>query len=401
MLRFACFVTLILVHPVSAQSASNATFKRWLTNDLWPQAAAAGVSRRTFDSATKGLTLDRGIPDLAGSKPKNQRQSEFRAPGQYFPQRSLNSLAKTGAGLLRKHRSTLARITKRTGVPGPIIVAIWGRESGFGRVKLPKNAIRALATSAFMGRRKDLFRLELIAALNIIDKGHVSASQMRSSWAGALGQPQFLPSKFFDYAVDEDGDGRRDIWNSVPDTLGSIGNYLAKFGWQRGRDWGYEAIVPESVSCSLGGPDQGRMFTKWAQAGVKRVAGRGFPKIELNGTGYLLFPGGRYGPTFVTTPNFYVLKRYNESDVYALFVGHLADRMAGGRSFVTPWQKLPSFSRSEVQTMQKKLVKLGYDVGSADGLVGYKTRNAIGAWQAKNGRRATCFPDAKLVRQLR
>ncbi len=406
MFRFAA-ITIALLHilltPTQsvAQSTSDRAFQRWLAEDVWPAAQKAGISRKTFSAATKDLTPDRTIPDLAGSKSGKQRQSEFRAPGRYFSQRSINGLAKTGAGLLRRHRSVLSRITKRTGVPGPVIVAIWGRESGFGRVKLPKNAIRALATSAFMGRRKELFRAEFIAALNIVEKGHVSAGQMRSSWAGALGQPQFLPSKFFDYAVDEDGDGRRDIWGSVPDTLGSIGNYLAKFGWQRGRDWGYEAVVPQAVSCSLGGPDQGRKFKKWIADGVKRVSGKPFPRIELNGTGYLLFPGGRYGPTFLVTPNFYVLKKYNESDVYALFVGHLADRMVGGRRFATAWQELPSFSRSSVQAMQEKLVAMGYDVGGADGLVGYKTRNAIGLWQLKNNLRATCFPSAKLVRELK
>ncbi len=397
------FAALIVTFTLTMQAdaRSQAKFERWIVKDLWPEAKTAGISKRTFDTAMRGLKLDLTMPDLAGAKAKKPRQSEFRAPGRYFNQKSISGLAQRGSAHIRKWSKTLARIEKRTGVPRGIIVAIWGRESGFGRVKMPKNAIRSLATSAYAGRRKKLFRSELIAALRIVDEGHVSARAMGSSWAGALGQPQFLPTKFFEYAVDEDGDGRRDIWNSVPDTLGSIANYLAKFGWQRGRDWGFEATVPARISCALGGPDQGRKIADWAAMGVKRVSGRAFPRHELKSKGYLLFPGGRYGPAFVTTPNFYVLKKYNESDVYALFVGHLADRTSGGKAFRTEWQKLPSFGRQEVKTMQLKLVKKGYDVGGADGLIGYKSRNAIGLWQAKNGLQPTCFPDRKLIRAVK
>ena len=385
----------------SANAQSQKGFERWLTTDLWPEAQRQGISRKTFNRATKGLKFDPRMPDLANAKPKKNSQSEFRAPGRYFNQNSIRLLAARGAERVKKWNKVLTRIEKRTGVPKRIIVAIWGRESGFGQVKMPKNAIRSLATSAYAGRRKELFRKELIAALRIVDQGHVTANQMGSSWAGALGQPQFLPSKFFEYAVDEDGDGKRDIWNSVPDTLGSIGNYLAKFGWKRGRDWGFEVLVPQTVSCAFGGPDQGRNISAWEQFGVNRIAGKKFPRHERKATGYLLFPGGRYGPAFVTTPNFYVLKKYNESDLYALFGGHLADRMAGGKPFETPWQKLPSFNRSAVKSMQEKLIAKGYDVGGADGLIGYKSRNAIGLWQQKNGRTPTCFPDRELMKAIR
>lgn len=399
------FAGLIFLASLSLATPSHAlsqkAFSTWLKNDLRPQAMKAGISVKTFDLATKRLKIDSKMPDLANAKSTKQRQSEFRAPGRYFNQKSISTLAKLGAARVKKWQKVLAKIEKRTGVPRHIIVAIWGRESGFGRVKMPKNAIRSLATSAFAGRRKKLFRRELIAALKIIDQGHVTANQMGSSWAGALGQPQFLPSKFFEYAVDEDGDGRRNIWTSVPDTLGSIGNYLAKHGWQRGRDWGFEVSVPSSVSCSYGGPDQGRAIQDWANAGVTRINKRKFPNHELKAKGYLLFPGGRYGPSFATTPNFYVLKKYNESDVYALFVGHLADRMAGGKPFVTAWKKLPGFNRSQVKSMQEKLIRKGYDVGGADGLIGYKSRNAIGKWQGKMGLAATCFPDRKLIKSIR
>ncbi|MFD0917616.1 lytic murein transglycosylase [Pseudahrensia aquimaris] len=399
MIRLLLTFTLIACTPATA--ASNPGFQSWLEKSLWPEAKRSGIARATFDMAFKGITFDPKMPELKSAAPKRQTQSEFRAPEGYFNQRSIDRLAKQGAALEKRWRDTLARIEKRTGVPRRIILAIWGRESVYGTFKMPKNAIRSLATSAYAGRRSELFKGELIAALRIIQEGHISAKAMGSSWAGALGQPQFLPSKFFDYAVDEDGDGKRDIWNSVPDTLGSIANYLAKFGWQRGRDWGFEVTIPASVSCSLGGPDQGRKIAGWAGMGIERVSGRPFPKIELANTGYLLFPAGRYGPTFVTTPNFYVLKQYNESDLYALFVGHLADRMAGGKAFRGRWQDLPSYTRAEVKRMQDVLVAQGYDVGGADGLIGYKSRNAIGKWQNKVGRAATCFPSRETIKAIR
>ncbi|MEM7300167.1 MAG: lytic murein transglycosylase [Pseudomonadota bacterium] len=401
-------VSISLAGPAAAVNKSKAEqqFRQWQSNVLWPKAKKAGVSRRTFQAALKGVKLDWSMPEIVPpgtrkSPPKKQYQSEFRQPGAYFNQRSLNILAQRGGAQIKRFAKTLTRIEKKYGVPKEIIVAIWGRESGFGRVKMPKNAVAALATSAFMGWRKELFERELIAALKIIDKGHISAKAMGSSWAGALGQPQFLPSKFGTYAVDFDGDGKRNIWTSAPDTLASIANYLARHGWQSGRDWGFEARIPASLSCSFGGPDQDRTIGAWNKKGAKRISGRAFPANEMRGKGYLLFPAGRFGPTFVTTPNFYVLKAYNESDLYALFVGHLADRMRGGGAFKTKWQKLPTFSRAAVKSMQDRLIAQGYDVGGADGLVGYKTRTAIGMWQEKQGQKATCFPSRALVKRLR
>jgi len=395
-------VLLLCLVPAQAQSTSDAAFRAWLSKDLWPRAKSAGISRNTFVLATKGLTPDRSMPDLAIAKPKKQRQSEFRAMGRYFNETSLKRLTAKGRFLKKKWRKTLARIEKRTGVPANIVLAIWARESGYGTGKMPKNAIRALATSAFMGRRKALFGVELIAALRILQEGHVERRQMGSSWAGALGQPQFLPSKFFDYAVDEDKDGRRDIWNSVPDTLGSIANYLQKFGWQRGRGWGQQVNIPKKVSCSLGGPQGERTLGYWIKQGIAPRSSARFRAKHKNKPTYLLFPEGHSKkPVFIVTPNFYVLKKYNESDAYALFVGHLADRIGGGSALAGKWQNKFSFNRADVRRMQQKLVKLGYDVGGADGLVGWKTRNAIGLWQTANGRPSTCFPNTRLMRELR
>ena len=354
----------------------------------------------------KGVKLNWKLPDLRppgsdDSVPKVQRQSEFSSPARYFKQSSLNNLVATGRKHLARWSKTLDAIEKRYGVPRRIIIAIWGRESAFGRASIPHYAIRSLATQAFMGRRKQFFEAEFLAALQILQQGHISTRAMKSSWAGAMGHPQFLPTKYLQHAVDFDGDGKRDIWNSVPDSLASIANFLRAAGWQPGRDWGFEAVIPQNISCALEGPEQGRRISKWVGYGAKRVKDRKFPASELKRTGFLLMPAGRAGPAYIATKNFYVLKAYNESDLYALFIGHLADRFGKNAPFVGKWAKVSGFNRLEVQKMQNRLIAKGYDVGGADGLVGFKTRTAIGSWQEKNGLKPTCFPDARLIRAIR
>jgi membrane-bound lytic murein transglycosylase B len=225
---------------------------------------------------------------------------------------------------------------------------------------------------------------------------------MRSSWAGALGQPQFMPSSYLEYAVDFDRNGHPDIWNSVPDTLASIAAYLNRAGWVTGRDWGFEVTVPASVSCALEGPDRGKRISDWERLGIKRVSGKPFPDHEARSEGYLLMPAGRHGPAFIVTPNFYVLKEYNESDLYALFVGHAGDRIQwGDKRFSASWGGTDTMLRSDIAKMQRAMEKLGYDVGGADGLPGYRTRRSIGDWQAKHGREPTCFPSNELIRAIR
>ncbi len=398
------------IAPLAAQQVDRKTvekqFRRWLADSIWPEARSAGVTRRTFDAALSGVSLDWSLPDLSPPgapkrPPRVYSQAEFRSPGRYFKESSLNTLVKLGRQRLDKWRDTLSAIERRYGVPRRIVVAIWGRESGYGRARIPHNAVRVLATEAFMGRRKGLFRPELLAVLRVVQDGHIPLSRLKSSRFGALGQPQFLPSKFLQYAVDFDGDGRRDIWRSVPDTLASIANYLRAHGWQPGRDWGFESRIPGNVSCALEGPDKGALIRDWVRSGVKRVSGRPFPASELDKKGYLLMPAGRAGPAYIATENFYVLKKFNESDLYALFIGHLADRYGANRRFVGSWSAVKGFSRRDVQAMQKRLESRGVNVGGADGLVGFRTRVAIGEWQTANGQRPTCFPNAGLLRRIR
>jgi lytic murein transglycosylase len=405
----AMLLVMLMGGPALAQSRAetDAQFARWLTQTIKPLAAQAGVSDATFTRALGGVTPDWDIPGLVppGSgqdTPREQQQAEFRSPERYFNAKSIAGLTSTGRRLAERHARTLKAVEQRYGVPGRIVLAIWGRESGFGAAKIPHDVFRVLATKAFMSTRPELFQGELIAALQIAQSGEVSADAMKSSWAGAMGQPQFLPSSYLKYAVDFDGDGRKDIWNSVPDTLASIANYLAQFGWQAGRDWGYEVVLADTVSCAEEGPDKRRSVAEWEAQGVFRVTGRPFPQVELNREANLVLPAGRNGPEFLVTPNFYALKAYNESDLYALFVGHVGDRIAGSNAgFITAWNPVDSLLRSDVAAMQRGLERQGYDVGGADGLPGFRTRRSIGDWQVKNGRAETCFPDSGLVKALR
>ncbi|MVO15453.1 lytic murein transglycosylase [Parasedimentitalea huanghaiensis] len=381
-------------------------FQGWLKQTVWPQAKAKGVSRRTFDNAFKGVTLNWKLPDLVppGTQPqtpKRQRQAEFGSPGKYFNRGSIDGATSVGRQMMQRHASALAKVEQDTGVPGRIILAIWGRESGYGRVSIPHDVFQVLGTKGFMSTRADYFTKELVAALMIAQAGHAPESAMKSSWAGALGQPQFMPTNFLEYAADGDGDGRADIWGSEADTIASIGTYLDRHGWVSGRDWGFEVTVPSSVSCTLEGPDQGQSIAKWEKMGITRVSGRPFPKHELKGEGYLLMPAGRSGPAFIVTPNFYVLKEYNKSDLYALFVGHVGDRIQYGvGDFSARWGAVGGLYRSDVAVMQRALEGQGHDVGGADGLPGFKTRRSIGRWQEGTGRAATCFPEASMKSAL-
>ncbi|MBZ9754873.1 lytic murein transglycosylase [Mesorhizobium sp. ESP6-5] len=402
----AALLAVFLTIPASAAKIDD-QFRAWLQTDLWPDAKAKGVSKQTFDAAFSGVKPNLKLPDLVmpGEKPKTpqkQHQAEFGSPGAYFAEKTVRAVTSGGRAREAANARTLASIEKRYGVPGEILLAIWGRETGFGAAKMPYDAFEVLGTKAFMSTKKDFFRTELLAALEIVERGLAPVGAMKSSWAGALGQPQFMPTSFLKHAVDFDGDGRVDIWNSTPDVLASIANYLVHYGWVRGRSWGFEVMVPQSVSCSLEGPDQGKKIAQWAAMGIERVGGKAFPASELKAEGFLLMPAGRSGPTFIATPNFYVLKEYNTSDLYALFIGHGADRIAhGDQNFTGDWGPVGDLHRSDIAALQRALEAKGYDVGSADGLPGFKTRRSIGRWQEKNGQAATCFPDAGLVAALK
>jgi lytic murein transglycosylase len=400
----ASFHLPVLAAP--SKAAVEGQFENWVQTELRPEAEKNGISARTFQAAFTGIELNWDLPDLAPPgfpppKERKQTQAEFSSPGPYFNEDRLQRLAATGRGFASQYASTLKRIERTYGVPGSIVLAIWGRETGFGAAKIPNSAIEVLATKAFMSTRKDMFRVELIAALHILDGGDVTPADFKSSWAGALGQPQFMPTSYLKYAVDFDGDGHRNIWTSVPDTLASIANYLVKKGWQRDRDWGFEVTIPAAVSCAQEGPDLAKPLSHWASLGIDRISGNGFPSAETKAEGMMLVPAGRDGPEFIVTPNFYIIKEYNNSDLYALYIGNLADRIAyGSGAFQGAWGDVGKMLRSDVAAMQKALERQGYDVGGSDGLPGYKTRRSIGQWQERNGMTPTCYPEASMIGKL-
>ncbi len=374
----------------------DAQFRQFLNTQIVPAARKAGVSKATLDRELAGLTPDTSLPGLVGpggkgAPPKINFQAEFRSPARYFRDSQFNSLVPGGRRLMKRHSGTLAKIEARYGVPKRIILAIWARESGYGGAKIPHDALRVVATQAFMGQRPEFFKGEVIAALKILQNGDVSRKAMRSSWGGAMGQPQFLPSSYLKYAVDFDGDGRRNIWTSEVDTMASIANYLSAHGWKKGRDWGYEVTLPDTISCTREGPDNRQKISVFVREGVRRVSGRPFPEHEISRPGNILLPAGRYGPAFIATENFYVIKEYNESDTYALFVGHLADRYGSNKAFNAGWKPMKETTRGAVRNLQQRLEGLGHDVGGADGLIGFKTRRSIGKDQEKNGFFATCW----------
>ena len=381
-------------------SAADPAFHAWI-DALWPDAQAFGISRKTFDTATAGVEPDLSLPDLdVPGRPAPQReQPEFvLRPADYLKDASLARLAGEGRKLLTEFGKTLDAIEQRFGVPPTVVLAIWGRESGFSRGYRPgNNAIRVLATQAYLGRRKDVFRQELLFALKMVEDGEVKLSEMRSSWAGAMGLTQFLPSEFYKYAVDFDGDGKKDIWRSVPDALASAAQQLVGKGWQRGTRWAYEVRAPQGVDCTIGVPEVTRPLGDWLKQGFVPAYGRKPTAAELNEPASLLLPEGTYGPAFLTLKNYYVIKEYNFSDLYVLFVGHLSERISDPRRFETPWSKNTQLRTAQVETMQRTLTKLGLYKDKIDGKAGMLTRAALGAYQKANRLKVDCWPTAAVL----
>jgi lytic murein transglycosylase len=399
---FACAGLLLAATP--ALPAPDLKFDHWLES-LWPQAQSKGVSRKTFTAAIHGLQPDLSLPDLDLPSRKGQQprgQAEFvQTPADYIRESSIARLAERGKKLSAEHRATLTAIERRFGVPANVILAIWGRETAYGSHRLPHNAIRVLATQAYLGRRKEMFREELIYAFKILEEGHVSLANMRSSWGGAMGLTQFLPSEFFKHAVDFDGDGRRNIWTSVPDALASAAQQLVNKGWKRDQRWAYEVRVPANVDCSIGVPEVKQKVGEWLQRGFTPTQGRRPSQHELDEPASLLQPEGTYGPSFLTLNNYFVIKEYNFSDLYVLFVGHLSDRISDPRPFATPWSKNTQLRSRQVETMQNTLAKLGLYKDKIDGKAGMLTRSALGHYQKANRLKVDCWPTAAVLDHMR
>ncbi|HZP77687.1 MAG TPA: lytic murein transglycosylase [Pseudolabrys sp.] len=382
--------------------AADPEFQQFL-QALWPEAQAKGVSREVFDAAIKDLEPDLTLPDLIipGRVEAQPPQAEFvQPPSAYLKEATFDRLTAKGRALAVQHKATLDRIEKEFGVPGPIVLAIWGRETDYGSYKVGRDVVRVLATQAYLGNRKDMFRDELIIAFKMLQDG-VPRAQMRSSWGGAMGFVQLMPSEYYLYGTDFDGDGRIDIFNSVPDSLAAAAKQLVVKGWHAGTPWAYEVRAPANADCSVGSPDHALPMAEWLKRGFVPVYGRKLSTAELAEDVSLLQPEGSYGPAFLITRNYHVLKGYNPSDLYVLFVGHLADRISDPRPFATPWSKTDQLRSTDVQAMQRVLSERGFYKDKIDGKAGMFTRAALGAYQKANGLKVDCWPTPALLGAMR
>lgn len=368
----AVLAALLLVQavPARAQDQSFAAF----TAELWTDAQAKAITRATFDTALKGVTPDQRV--IAATK----RQPEYGKPvGDYVSAIVSNRRIADAQLKAREWAKTFDAVEKKFEVERWVLLALWGMESDFGTEKDRWDVFRSLATLAYVKYRDPYFRNELLVAMQIMQNSRLPREKMVSSWAGAMGQTQFMPSNFVDYAIDFSGDGRADIWSNVPDVLASTANYLRKWKWNPALPWGFEVTVPKSFDYMRSRAN----YTEWEALGVRRADGKQFPS---SGQGILFFPSGADGPGFIVTENFDVLKEYNNSDAYAIAVGHLADRIHGGGLIKAAWPKDDrQLSRDARIALQRKLSALGYKVNEFEGHIDFDLRDNIRAEQKKLG----------------
>jgi membrane-bound lytic murein transglycosylase B len=384
-------------HPLmtaEAIRAAAANFPACL-EALWPEAARRGVGREVFEAQTAGLTPDLRIMDLLDAQP------EFtKAIWDYLDLLVSEDRIRNGRAMLATHRAVFDAVEKAYGVDRYVITAIWGVESNYGIQGGTRPVIRSTATLACVGRRQDYFREEFLSALEILSHGDVTAAHLQGSWAGAFGPTQFMPTSFKKYAVDFDGDGRRDVVDSVPDLIASTANNLKKDGWMTGQTWGYEVVVPERFNFMLA--DRAKVMTmqEWSRAGISRPGGKAFPRADDRA--YLLVPAGAQGPGFLMLQNFRVIMKYNPSEAYALAIGYLADRMRGSEPLVQAWPRYERvLTRDERLELQQQLAGHGFDVGTPDGQLGGRTRAALRQFQAQIGVVADGFASAAVLERLR
>ncbi|MCJ2035227.1 lytic murein transglycosylase [Methylobacterium sp. J-068] len=358
---------------------------------LRPDAEARGIAPRTFEAAFAGVTGP--DPDVLA---RTRKQGEFARPvWDYLVGAVSTRRIALGQAKAARLAATLSAIEARYGVPRWVVLAFWGVESDFGASAGSVPTVRALATLAEARFRGTLFRDELLAALTILERGDITPARMTGSWAGAMGQVQFLPSSFLAHAVDFDGDGHRDIWNSEPDALGSIASYLKALGWNPALSWGYEVVLPAGFDLAR----YRENLSAFARRGVRRTDGKALPEA---GVASLFLPGGLGGPVFLITDNFEVIRAYNTSDSYALAVGHLADRLGGAPTLAAPWpDKAPRLDKAGLQALQAGLAERGLYAGEADGRAGPKLREAVRRYQIAEGLPADGYATPALLERLR
>ncbi len=400
---FAALLSACLIPAALAGTPSVEGFRAWIAT-FRATALEKGIRPSVYNSVTRGLTPDFSLPDLDMPSKRQPDQPEFvRTPEQYLSEKTLANLGEQGRRLFAQYKDTLLAIKKTYRIDPYILLAVWGRETAFGTYAhdLHYNALQVLATLAYAGNRRELFERQFIDALRMVQEGVIAPQDMKSSWAGAMGLVQFMPEDYFKYAVDQDGDGKKDIWHSVPDALASLAKNLQGINWNYEHPWGFEVRAPATVDCSLGYLDVRKPVSEWAKMGIVPLGGREFPPDVLTWEASLLQPAGIFGPAFLTFDNFQVIREYNKSDLYALFVGNLADRVRGGGAFSQPWQRIVQVPTSDVEFMQKRLTNLGLYSDTIDGKAGGRTRAAVGAYQKRVGLPQTCWPTAEIVAHLK
>lgn len=368
--------------------------------EFWPRANAAGISSNTYWAALGNFEPDPSI------LPRASNQAEFVRPiWDYLDTMVSQSRIESGLAQLPQWGGLLAQLEAHYGVSRYVILAVWGMESAYGAVldnhNIVKPTIRSLATLAYMGGSRQRYgETQLIAALKILQRGDITLDRMIGSWAGAMGHTQFIPTTFEAYAVDWDGDGRRDIWTSPVDALASTAAYLSAMGWREGETWGYEVRLPANFDYRLADAAGEQSIAYWQNHGVMRANGSAFPRPNDRAT--LWVPAGANGPAFLLLPNFRVIKRYNNADSYALAVGHLADRLHGFGPFIQEWPRGERpLNENERYELQQLLARLGHYGGAIDAIVGNGTREAIRQYQRSTGLVADGYASDRLLQHLR
>ena len=391
---FSFLFCLLAALSLEAKAEPTGDFQTWL-HGVRQEALGRGVSQPILDAALGGIEPIPKVLEL------DQRQPEFVDTFlNYLDRRVTPERVEEGRKLMRQHGKLLSRLSRKYDIPANMLVAFWGLETHYGKFLGSHPVPAALATLAYDDRRGEFFRRQLLDALDILQAGHIAPEDMKGSWAGAMGQLQFMPSTFQAYAVDGDGDGRKDLWNTLPDAFASAANYLHQLGWHGGERWGREVRLPRGFDWGLANLNTRKPVSAWRALGVTQANGKALPKADISGA--ILLPQGHAGPAFLVYRNYDTILIWNRSYNYALAVGHLADRLIGQPELQTGRdadnRPIP---REEAQTLQQQLILLGLYPGEADGMLGSRTKAAIRGYQRQAGLPVDGHPSMELLEHLR